>query len=254
MTRVTILSIKQAVWNPSRLGSRLGMMYQIGPWKNKSEMKLGFGVTRAGIDFKADVAMCVLSYIWLCVPPWTFPARLLCTCTFPGKNTAVGHHFLLQGIFPAQGLNPGLLCLLHWQLESLPLHHVGLSTSKAWVISVSSHLLRQTACCSQRHGDLRVRTQWLSGGVGGPPKTAQEAPGLWKGSHSWWVPWNTQDSFSDGLLPRGVLISVSSIGPGICVQLQRSQIRGKSPAFFIRKHPLLQCLCPGFEWHSLPGL
>ena len=26
----------------------------------------------------------------------------------PGKNTGVGCHFLLQGIFPIQGLNPGL--------------------------------------------------------------------------------------------------------------------------------------------------
>ena len=28
---------------------------------------------------------------------------------FPGKNTGVGCHFLLQGIFPTQGSNPGLL-------------------------------------------------------------------------------------------------------------------------------------------------
>ena len=27
----------------------------------------------------------------------------------PGKNTRVGCHFLLQGIFPTQALNPGLL-------------------------------------------------------------------------------------------------------------------------------------------------
>ena len=27
---------------------------------------------------------------------------------FPGKNTGVGSHSLLQGIFPTQGLNPGL--------------------------------------------------------------------------------------------------------------------------------------------------
>ena len=33
------------------------------------------------------------------------PARLLC----PGKNTGVGCHFLLQGIFPIQGLNSHLL-------------------------------------------------------------------------------------------------------------------------------------------------
>ena len=27
---------------------------------------------------------------------------------FPSKNTGVGCHFLLQGVFPTQGLNPGL--------------------------------------------------------------------------------------------------------------------------------------------------
>ena len=41
---------------------------------------------------------------------------------FPGKNTGVGIHFLLQGIFPTQGLN---LCLLFWQADSLPLNHLG---------------------------------------------------------------------------------------------------------------------------------
>ena len=37
------------------------------------------------------------------------PARLLCPCDSPGKNTGVGCHSLLQGIFPTQGWNPGLL-------------------------------------------------------------------------------------------------------------------------------------------------
>ena len=32
---------------------------------------------------------------------------------FSGKNTGVGCHFFLQGIFLTQGLNPHLLCLLH---------------------------------------------------------------------------------------------------------------------------------------------
>ena len=36
------------------------------------------------------------------------PARLLHPWDFPGKSTGVGCHFLLQGIFPTQGLNPGL--------------------------------------------------------------------------------------------------------------------------------------------------
>ena len=43
---------------------------------------------------------------------------LLCPCDFPGKNTGVGCHFLLQRIFLTQGLN---LHLLRWQACSLPL-------------------------------------------------------------------------------------------------------------------------------------
>ena len=39
------------------------------------------------------------------------PARLLCSGYFPGKNTGVGCHFLLEGIFPHQRSNTGLL---HW--------------------------------------------------------------------------------------------------------------------------------------------
>ena len=37
------------------------------------------------------------------------PTRLLCPWNSLGKNTAVGCHSLLQGIFPIQGSNPSLL-------------------------------------------------------------------------------------------------------------------------------------------------
>ena len=37
-----------------------------------------------------------------------YPARLLCSWNSPGKNTGVGYHALLQGIFPIQGSNPGI--------------------------------------------------------------------------------------------------------------------------------------------------
>ena len=49
------------------------------------------------------------------------PTRLLCPWASPGKNTGVGCHFLLLGIFLTQGSNPGFLhCrkilyhLRHW--------------------------------------------------------------------------------------------------------------------------------------------
>ena len=44
----------------------------------------------------------------------------------PGKNTRVGCHALLQGIFPTQGLNPGLL---HYKQILYCLSHEG---STAW--------------------------------------------------------------------------------------------------------------------------
>ena len=43
----------------------------------------------------------------------------------PGKNTEVDCHALLQRFFPTQGLNPRLLCLLHWHENSLPLEPPG---------------------------------------------------------------------------------------------------------------------------------
>ena len=35
----------------------------------------------------------------------------------------MGCHALLQGIFPTQGSNLHLFCLLHWQTDSIPLSH-----------------------------------------------------------------------------------------------------------------------------------
>ena len=51
----------------------------------------------------------LLSCVQLLQPHGLYPTRLLCPWDFPGKNTGVGCHFLLQGIFPTQGSNPSLL-------------------------------------------------------------------------------------------------------------------------------------------------
>ena len=63
------------------------------------------------------------------------PARVLRPRDLPGKNTGVGCHFLLQGIFPNQGPN---LHLLHWQAVSLPLSHTGMNESQSISCSVMS--------------------------------------------------------------------------------------------------------------------
>ena len=76
--------------------------------------------------YTSHVCACMCSVmsdsVW---PHGLQPSRLLCPWDSPGKNTGVGCHFLLQEIFPAQGENPHLFCLLHWQTNSLPLCHLG---------------------------------------------------------------------------------------------------------------------------------
>ena len=76
------------------------------------------------------ITLYVLIPVWLFANTWTVPAKLLCLWNCPGRNTGVGCHFLPQGIFPAQGWNPCLWGLLHWQLDSLPL----VPSEKSWNI------------------------------------------------------------------------------------------------------------------------
>ena len=64
-------------------------------------------------------------------PPGLQPTRPLCPWDSPGKNTGVGCHALLQGIFPTQGWNSSLLHLLHWRAGSLPISHLG-SPDESW--------------------------------------------------------------------------------------------------------------------------
>ena len=51
----------------------------------------------------------VLSCFRLFVAPWTVATSVLCPWNSPSKNTEVGCHFILQGIFLTQGWNPCLL-------------------------------------------------------------------------------------------------------------------------------------------------
>ena len=57
----------------------------------------------------------------LCGPTDSVAHQAPLSMDSPGKNTGVGCHALLQGIFPTQGSNVCLLRLLHWQAGSLPL-------------------------------------------------------------------------------------------------------------------------------------
>ena len=60
-------------------------------------------------------------YLTLCNPMDRSPPGSSVHGDSPGRNTGVGCLALLQGIFPTQGSNLSLLCLLPWQAGSLPL-------------------------------------------------------------------------------------------------------------------------------------
>ena len=58
----------------------------------------------------------------VCDPMDCRPPRLPCPRDFPDKNTGVGCHFPSPGDLPNLGIK---LPLLHWQVDSLPLSHLG---------------------------------------------------------------------------------------------------------------------------------
>ena len=68
--------------------------------------------------------------------------RLLLPWDFPGKNTGVGCHFLLQEIFLIQGLNPGLphcrQTLYQLSHQGSHIHH---NDKMAWIALIISLML-----------------------------------------------------------------------------------------------------------------
>ena len=72
-----------------------------------------------------------------------YPYRLLCPQNFPSKNTGVGCHFLLQGIFPTQGSNPPLL---HWQEDFFTTAPPGKSIEKC---TQEKNLAKSNCSCEE---------------------------------------------------------------------------------------------------------
>ena len=106
-------------------------------------------LARVKTFFSSSIPSCVLKQQWVCVCVCVCVSVCVCAqlcptlfdsmdCSpsdsspwdSPGKNTGLGCHFLLQGIFLMQGSNPCLLHLLHWEENSLPLSYLGSTTLK----------------------------------------------------------------------------------------------------------------------------
>ena len=84
--------------------------------------------------------------------------RLLCPWDSLYKNTGVGYHALLQGIFLTWGSNPHLFHLLHWQADSLPLAPSQFS-SVQFICSVCARLC-ETPWTAAYHSSLSITNTW----------------------------------------------------------------------------------------------
>ena len=70
---------------------------------------------------------------------------------FPGNNTGMGCHFLLQGIFLTQGSKVHFLLCLHCQVDSLPLRYLGINyTSKKMFKRERKKVIGHWAVCPGR--------------------------------------------------------------------------------------------------------
>ena len=106
-----------------------------GLWRSVTEVDLRQGTDTGRADQRAHVdqklrclplnAWKSLSRVRLFATPWNFP----------GQNTGVGSLFLLQGIFPTQGSNPGLP---HCRWILYQLGHKGSPRILEWVAYPSS--------------------------------------------------------------------------------------------------------------------
>ena len=104
----------------------VGVLWGLSAWVGDGYL---FAISSHGL-FLVHVAagpgeLSPFSRVQLFVIPWTVAHQLLCPWDSPGKNTGVGCHALLQGIFPTQGLN---LCLLYF----LPLAGGFFTTGTIW--------------------------------------------------------------------------------------------------------------------------
>ena len=87
--------------------------------------------------------MKLLSHVRLFVIPWTVAYQAPPSMDFLGQSSRVGCHFLLRGIFSAQGLNPGLP---HYMQTVYPRSHQG-SHQVSKTVQVTKNHINITQFC-----------------------------------------------------------------------------------------------------------
>ena len=132
------------------------------------------------------VVVSSLSCVWLFVNPWTVAHQAPLSMGFAGKNTEVGCHFLLRGIFPTQGWNPYLLhCRqIYYSWASREAQEIYKVTSKrhesnCWGIWVEGEADPPTGDLSRVGVDPRGSEQSGKQAFCGPEQSGKRPPWAW---------------------------------------------------------------------------
>ena len=75
------------------------------------------------------MCVCVCAHVLICIQLfvilWTVAHQTPLSMGFPRQEYVSGLPFPTPGDLPHSGIEPCLLCFLHWQAYSLPLYHLG---------------------------------------------------------------------------------------------------------------------------------
>ena len=125
--------------------------------------------------------VCVLSHVQVFATLWTTAHQAPLSMGFSRQQYWSGLHVLLQGIFPTQGSNPHLLCLLHWWEDSQ--HHLGIPILKWFINKYSALLISLTIfaeICRRKYTDV-----WIPRCYSGKELTCQCKRGKRHGFDPW---------------------------------------------------------------------
>ena len=103
---------------------------------------------------------------------WTVACQVPLPMEFSRQEPGVVCHFLLQGIFLTQGSNPHLLCLLHWQVDSLQLAPMGIPFVLELYVLVRRHAALPPHTWQARKGPYVWPWHYAIAAFGGPPSAA----------------------------------------------------------------------------------
>ena len=128
--------------------------------KTKTEcvLTMHMCVFRLYIRYCADVLSC-FSRVRLFATLWAIARQAPLSEGFSRQGSGVGCHTLLQRIFLTQGLNLGLLCLMHWQVGSFPLAPPGKpsGTQMHWTRFLPPYKHWRTGWQSEKHDKVNLK-------------------------------------------------------------------------------------------------